>query len=100
MRCSRHFAAPIARPAALLLCGLAPGVPVSAQSLDYGAFEQVFNEPVTESATGKPQRASEAPANIEIITQDDIRRSGAATIPDVLRFVTGLDVRSNGIAGE
>jgi outer membrane receptor for ferrienterochelin and colicins len=69
-----------------------------AQSLDYGAYEQVFGEPITESATGKPQRASDAPANIEIITQDDIRRSGATSIPDVLQFVAGVDVRRYGMA--
>ncbi|MGE4049035.1 MAG: TonB-dependent receptor plug domain-containing protein [Acetobacteraceae bacterium] len=48
--------------------------------------------------TGKPQRATDAPANIEIITQDDIRRSGATSIPEVLQFVTGVDVRRNGLA--
>ena len=35
---------------------------------------------------------------MEIITQDDIRRSGATSIPDVLQFVTGVDVRHYGIA--
>jgi outer membrane receptor for ferrienterochelin and colicins len=64
-----------------------------AQSVDYGALEQVFNEPVTTSATGKPQRASDAPANLTIIPADEIRRSGAIDIPDILRFVTGIDVR-------
>ena len=72
--------------------------PAHAQSVDYGALEQLFGEPVTTSVTGKPQRAADAPANIEIITQDDIRRSGATTIPDVLRFVTGVDVREYGLA--
>ena len=69
-----------------------------AQSVDYGALEQLFGEPVTTSVTGKPQRATDAPANIEIVTQDDIRRSGATNIPDVLRFVTGVDVRRNGFS--
>jgi iron complex outermembrane receptor protein len=69
-----------------------------AQPVDYGALEQLFGEPVTTSVTGKPQRVTDAPANIEIITQDDIRRSGATSIPDVLRFVTGIDVREYGLA--
>jgi len=64
-----------------------------AQSVDYQGLEQLFGEPVTTSVTGKPQRVADAPANIEIITQDDIRRSGATNIPDVLAFVTGMDVR-------
>jgi len=70
----------------------------AAQSMDYGTLEQLFGEPVTMSVTGSPQRAADAPANIEIITQDDIRRSGATTIPDVLQYVTGVDVRRQGIA--
>ncbi|TAL04370.1 MAG: TonB-dependent receptor [Rhodospirillaceae bacterium] len=63
-----------------------------AQSMDYGALEQLFGEPVTTSATGSPQRASDVPANMEIVTQDDIRRSGAYDIPGVLRHVAGVDV--------
>ena len=69
-----------------------------AQSIDYGAMEQLFGEPVTLSVTGKPQRATDAPANITIVTQDDIRRSGATDIPGVLQFVTCLDVRRSGFA--
>jgi outer membrane receptor for ferrienterochelin and colicins len=64
-----------------------------AQSVDYGALEQIFGEPITTSATGKPQRASDVPADMTIITQDDIRRSGADNIPDILQFVAGVDVR-------
>jgi len=71
-----------------------------AQQLDYGTLEKVFHEPVTTSATGQPQRASEAPVNMTIITQDDIRRSGATTIPDALQYVAGVDVRRYGIADE
>lgn len=71
-----------------------------AQQLDYGALEHVFHEPVTTSATGQPQRASEAPVNMTIVTQDDIRRSGATSIPDVLQYVAGVDVRRYGIADE
>ena len=74
-------------------------LPAAAQNLDYSTLEQVFHEPVTISATGKPQRASDAPANMVIITQDDIRRSGAMTIPDVLQFIPGVDVRHYGLAG-
>ncbi len=79
--------------ALLLRPGTAP-----AQSIDYGASEALFGEPVTASATGKPQRVSDVPANMEIITADQIRRSGADNLPDILRFVPGLDVRRYGIA--
>jgi iron complex outermembrane receptor protein len=67
-----------------------------AQSMDYGSLEQIFGEPITTSATGKPQRASDVPADMVILTQDDIRRSGADNIPDILQFVTGIDVRRYG----
>ena len=72
--------------------------PACAQSPDNGLLAQIFNEPVTSSATGRPQLVSEAPANIEIITQDDIRRSGATTIPDALAFLPGVYVRRSGIS--
>lgn len=74
----------------LLVRGL--GSPARAQTINYGGFEQMFGEPVTASATGTPQRPGDVPANMEIITAEEIRRSGAANIPDVLKHVTGMDV--------
>lgn len=83
----------------LLACGtsvvcLAFGA--NAQSVDYSALQQTFGEPVTTSATGKPQRASDVPADMIIVTQDQIRRSGAVKLMDVLKFVPGMDVRTYG----
>ena len=68
-------------------------VRADAQAVDYGALQQLLGEPVTTSATGSPQRATEVPADMEIITADDIRRSGADNIPDILQYVAGVDVR-------
>jgi outer membrane receptor for ferrienterochelin and colicins len=65
--------------------------PVHGQSVDYGALEQLFKEPVTTSVTGSPQRVSDVPATMVIITAEDIRRSGAKDIPGVLRHVGGVD---------
>jgi outer membrane receptor for ferrienterochelin and colicins len=76
-----------------LLWVLLGGGAARAQSVDYGALEQIFGEPITTSATGKPQRASDVPADMTIVTQDDIRRSGADNIPDILQFVVGIDIR-------
>jgi outer membrane receptor for ferrienterochelin and colicins len=76
--------------AAILLVSLLPSS-LHGQSVDYGALEQLFKEPVTASVTGSPQRASDAPSNMEIITAEDIRRSGAKDIPGVLRSVGGVD---------
>ncbi len=44
------------------------------------------------SVSKKDQKISQAAAAIFVITQDDIRRSGATTIPDLLRMVPGVDV--------
>jgi iron complex outermembrane receptor protein len=76
------------------VAGLALGaaMPAAAQSIDYGSLEQLFNEPVTTSATGSPQRAPEAPADMQIISQDDIRRSGATDLPTIISRVAGIDV--------
>jgi len=63
-----------------------------AQSIDYGSLEQMFNEPVTTSATGSPQRASQAPVDMDIITAADIERSGATDLPTILSRVPGLDI--------
>lgn len=73
--------------AALLLLSAAHG-----QSMDYGAIEQLFGEAATTSATGSPQRATEVPANLTIVTRDDIRRSGSRDLPGILRHVAGVDV--------
>ena len=44
------------------------------------------------SASKKEQKLSRVAAAIFVITQEDIRRSGATNIPDLLRMVPGLDV--------
>ena len=63
-----------------------------AQSVDYAALAETFGEPVTTSVTGKPQRASEAPASIVIITREQITRSSARGVPDLLKTYGGIDV--------
>ncbi|MCP5047143.1 MAG: TonB-dependent receptor [bacterium] len=52
-------------------------------------FEDI---PVVVTASRKEQPITEAPTTISVITADDIRYSGAATIPDLLRMVAGIDV--------
>lgn len=75
-----------------LLVILSTGRGARAQSMDYGSLQALFGEPVTTSVTGSPQRVSEVPASMIIITQDEMRRSGARDIPGILRHVPGLDV--------
>jgi outer membrane cobalamin receptor len=70
-----------------------------AQTIDYGTLEQLFNESVTTSATGSPQRATDAPVAMEIISAADIRRSGATDLPTILSRVAGVDVLTWGAGG-
>ena len=55
------------------------------------SLEDLMNVNVT-SVSKKPQRLLDAASAIYVITQEDIRRSGARTIPDLLRMVPGIQV--------
>jgi iron complex outermembrane recepter protein len=55
------------------------------------SIEDLMNMEVT-SVSKKEQKLSKVAAAIFVITQEDIRRSGATNIPDLLRMVPGLDV--------
>ncbi|HTF66632.1 MAG TPA: hypothetical protein VK638_28510, partial [Edaphobacter sp.] len=68
-----YFAKTIGKKSSLALLGAVAALfvafvpsPLHGQSVDYGALEQLFNEPVTTSVTGSPQRVSDVPATIEI----------------------------------
>src|SRR5467141_4046614 len=63
------------------------GVPdVAAMSM-----EDLMNMQVT-SVSKRTQKVADAAAAIFVITQEDIRRSGATSIPEALRLVPGLEV--------
>ena len=55
------------------------------------SLEQLMDIEVT-SVSKKPEKATEASAAVFVITQEDIRRSGATHIPEVLRMVPGVEV--------
>jgi len=55
------------------------------------SIENLMDMEVT-SASKKEQKLSRVASAIFVITQEDIRRSGATNIPDVLRIVPGLQV--------
>jgi iron complex outermembrane receptor protein len=55
------------------------------------SIEDLMNMEVT-SVSKKEQKLSSVAAAIFVITEEDIRRSGATNIPDLLRMVPGLDV--------
>jgi iron complex outermembrane receptor protein len=61
------------------------------EDLTNKSLEDLMNIEVT-SVSKKEQKLSRTAAAIFVITQEDIRRSGATNIPDLLRVVPGLDV--------
>lgn len=78
--------------AGVTAASLAAAAPAYAQNMDYGALEDMFGEPVTTSATGSPQRASDVPVAMTIISGEEIRRSGALNLAEALRGRAGIDV--------
>lgn len=68
------------------------GGEAGAQNLNYGKYETLFGEAVTMSATGKPERVSDTPVLMDIITAQDILRSGARDIPTLLNRLAGIDL--------
>src|SRR5204863_7354554 len=78
----------------LLLAGLIkgdPGSQGSAGHLKGLSLEQLGNIEVT-TASKQPVKVARTPAAIYVITQEDIRRSGATSIPEVLRLAPGVEV--------
>ena len=63
----------------------------SSDDLENFTLEQLVNVQVT-SVSKKETDLFAAPAAIYVITQEDIRRSGMTSIPELLRMVPGLDV--------
>jgi iron complex outermembrane recepter protein len=61
------------------------------QDLSELSIDDLMNIQVT-SVSKKEQKLSTVAAAIFVITQEDIRRSGATNIPDLLRMVPGLNV--------
>jgi iron complex outermembrane recepter protein len=73
------FSNPIARPQ------------TSQKALGELSLEDLMNIEVT-SVSKKEQRVSQTGAAIFVITAEDIRRSGAVNLPDLLRIVPGVQV--------
>jgi iron complex outermembrane receptor protein len=64
--------------------------PASAE-LSQMSLEQLMNVQVT-SVSRRPQRLIQAAAAIQVITSEDIRRSGATSLPEALRLADNLEV--------
>jgi iron complex outermembrane receptor protein len=76
-------------------------VPSSAESPEAYkkmSLEELMNLDVT-SVSKQPEPYGQAPAAIQVITGEDIERSGASSIPEALRLADNLDVAQKGSAG-
>lgn len=60
--------------------------PISRMSLEY-----LMNMEVT-TVSKQPERIQNAAAAVSVLTREEIRRSGATTLPDALRLVPGVNV--------
>src|SRR5437870_5573696 len=80
-----------------LICFPEPGLAqqpdssASAAALKKLSIEQLMNLEVT-SVSRRPERLAQAASAIQVITQQDIRRSGASSLPEALRLATNLQV--------
>lgn len=98
-----------ARPAVRVVQGTALIVLITLaglvnQSLAAQQADQADSEPLKQlslvelgnvevtTASKEPEKISKIPAAIFVLTQNDIRRSGATSIPEVLRLVPGVEV--------
>lgn len=66
-------------------------IPATAADLGSLSLEQLLDIEVT-SVSKKPEKALDAAAAVFVITGDDIRRSGATSIPEALRLAPGVEV--------
>ena len=76
-----------------LTAAMAQRVGAPTDDLTKVGVDELFSVQVT-SVGRKAQQISKAPASVFVLTAEDIRRSGATSIPEALRWVPGLTVLS------
>jgi iron complex outermembrane receptor protein len=72
-------------------CSVALGGAEADERLTQLSLEELGNVQVT-SVSKEPEEVRRTPAAVYVITQEDIRRSGATSIPEVLRLAPGVEV--------
>ena len=77
--------------AGLTLGSASPAAAQTAQDLKRMSLEQLLQIDVS-TVTRQDEPADQVPAAVFVITQDDIRRSGAMSLPEVLRLAPGVQV--------
>ncbi len=82
-----------------LLVATLPGI-ARADSLDPKQYTRMSLDELSDmeitSVSKRAEKASEAPAAVYVLTDEDIHHSGATTIPELLRMVPGLSVAQAG----
>ena len=81
----------IALATLLTVAAIAADDPTSTPDFTEFSLEALTNLQVI-SVSKRPERLNDAAAAIFVITGDEIRRSGATSVPELLRMVPGLDV--------
>ena len=84
--------------ALLLHSGMAAAGPVSPRTLAELSLEELSNIEIT-SVSKRAERLSDAAASVFVITADDIRHSGARSLPEVLRLAPNLHVAQTSASG-
>src|SRR5882757_6034230 len=69
----------------------ANAIQFSANELKQLSFEDLMNVEVT-SVSKTAENLAEAAAAVAVVSSDDIKRSGATTVPEALRMVPGINV--------
>jgi iron complex outermembrane receptor protein len=77
--------------ALLVFHGSEAGSQVQPDPLKQLTLEELANLEVV-TASKEPEELRTLPAAVYVLTQDDIRRSGATSIPEALRLVPGVEV--------
>jgi iron complex outermembrane receptor protein len=74
-------------------CGVASASaqPPATQDLKRMSLQEILDIPVT-TVSRVPEPASSVAAAVFVLTRDDVRRSGATSIPELLRLVPGVQV--------
>src|ERR1700722_155636 len=68
-----------------------PDITPAVKELKKLSLEQLMDLDVT-SVAKQPEPHGQAPAAIDVVTNDEIRRSGASSIPEALRLADNLEV--------
>ena len=82
----------------MLVPACAQGAAYQVASLADMSFEELANIQIT-SVSKKAESLADAAASVFVITADDIRRAGAATIPEALRLAPNLQVAQTSVGG-